>query len=66
MIKPKAKGHARKIRHTDAARRMLRRMEDNNFIYKLYGLIVANSNYFCNMQNSIKLINLLWQYPSSA
>ena len=45
---------------------MLRRMEDNNFIYKLYGLIVANSNYFCNMQKSIKLINLLWQYPLSA
>ena len=34
-------------------------MEDNNFIYKLYGLIVANSNYFCNIQKSIKLIKLL-------
>ena len=34
-------------------------MEDNNFIHKLYGLIVANSNYFCNMQKSIKLTNLV-------
>lgn len=33
-------------------------MEDNN-LYKLYDLIVANSNYFCNIQKSIKLINLL-------
>lgn len=34
-------------------------MEDNNFIYTLYGLIVANSNYFCNIQKPIKLVNLL-------
>ena len=34
-------------------------MEDNSFIYKLCVLIVANSNYFCNMQKSIKLINLV-------
>ena len=34
-------------------------MEDNNFIYKLYGLIVANSNYFFKIQKSIKLTNLL-------
>ena len=34
-------------------------MEDNNLLYKLYGLIVANCNYFCNMQKSIKLINLV-------
>lgn len=34
-------------------------MEDNNFLYKLCALIVANSYYFCNIQESIKLTNLL-------
>ncbi len=34
-------------------------MEDNNLIYKLYGLIVANSNYFCNIYEPIKLTNFL-------
>lgn len=33
-------------------------MENNNFIHKLYGLIVANSNYFCNILKPIKLTNL--------